>query len=206
MGRAFAERFAREGMRVVLADVEQAALDKAVAELRRQTYDVVGIRTDVCRLESVEDLAHSALSAYGRIHIVCNNAGAEGYVDEDRPIWEPRDRDWLWAFGVNFWGVVHGARTFIPIMLAQGEEAHLVNIAGSPKHAVVTLTETIVRQLAQRETRVAVSVLCPAAIRSRHRTASPAPPPQVADVVLQAIKDRQLYILTPEAEAQRLTP
>ena len=210
MGRAFAERFAREGMRVVLADVEQAALDRAVGDLRRQDYDVVGIRTDVCHLESVQDLARRALSAYGKIHVVCNNAGVEGYLDEDRPIWEAKDRDWLWAFGVNFWGVVHGARTFIPIMLAQDEEAHMVNTAstnglvrsgntdGITKHAVVALTETIHNQLAQRETNVDVSVLCPAAVRSRHRMASPTPPAQIADIVLQAIKDRQLYVLTPD--------
>src|SRR6202049_3087179 len=153
MGRAFAERFAREGMRVVLADIEQAALDRAVGDLRRQDYDVVGIRTDVCHLESVQDLARRALEAYGKIHVVCNNAGVEGY--HDGPIWEVTDRDWLWAFGVNFWGVVHGARTFMPIMLDQDEEGHMVNTAalaglvrsgsvdGVTKHAVVALTEAM---------------------------------------------------------------
>jgi NAD(P)-dependent dehydrogenase (short-subunit alcohol dehydrogenase family) len=210
MGRAFAERFAREGMRVVLADLEQAALDRAVGELRQQDYDVVGVRTDVSHLASVEDLARRALKAYGKIHVVCNNAGAKSY--RDGPIWEATDKDWLWAFGVNFWGVVHGARTFIPIMLAQDEEGHMVNTAsmtglvrsgdadGITKHAVVALTETMYGQLAQRETKLAVSVLCPGVIHTRRqlikRMASAMPPAQIADIVLQAIKDRQLYVLT----------
>src|SRR5579859_6353551 len=170
LGRALADRFAREGMRVVLADLEQATLDRAVGELRRQDYDVVGVRTDVAHLASVQDLARRALEAYGKIHVVCNNAGVE--PQHAGPIWEATDRDWLWAFGVNFWGVVHGARTFMPIMLDQNEEGHMVNTAsmaglvrsgevdGVTKHAVVALTEAMDTQLAQRETRLAVSVLC----------------------------------------------
>jgi NAD(P)-dependent dehydrogenase (short-subunit alcohol dehydrogenase family) len=210
MGRALAERFACEGMRVVLADIEHAALDRAVAELRQQDHDVMGVRTEVSHLESVQDLARRAVNAYGKIHVVCNNAGVVGH--HDTPIWEATDRDWLWAFGVNFWGVVHGARTFMPIMLAQDEEAHMVNTAsrtglvqggttdGVTKHAVVALTETIYAQLAQRKTKVAVSVLCPRPFTTRRqmvqRMATVTPPAHVADIVLQAIKDRQLYVLT----------
>jgi NAD(P)-dependent dehydrogenase (short-subunit alcohol dehydrogenase family) len=211
MGRALAQRFAREGMRVVLADAEQAALDRAVGELRIQGHEVVGVRTDVCHLDSVQDLARRALDSYGRIHVVCNNAGVESYV-VDRPIWEATDSDWLWAFAVNFWGVVHGTRTFMPIMLAQDEEAHMVNTAwtsglvrdgsmyGITKHAVVALTETISAQLAQRETKVAVSVLRSGVVSSRRqmvpRMAGASPPERVADFVLQAIKDRQFYVRT----------
>jgi NAD(P)-dependent dehydrogenase (short-subunit alcohol dehydrogenase family) len=246
MGRAFAERFAREGMRVVLADVEQAALDRAVGELRHQDYDVLGVRTDVSHLESVEELARRALAAFGKIHLVCNNAGVDGYLDG--PIWEATDRDWRWTFGVNFWGVVHGARTFMPIMLAQDEEAHMVNTAsttglvrgnnmyGITKHAVVALTETMAAQLAQRETRVAVSVLCPGVVNTRlfeaernrpaelrnptepagaaagaqlrqrmiERMATATPPAEVAEIVLQAIKDRQFYVLTDHEWDERI--
>jgi NAD(P)-dependent dehydrogenase (short-subunit alcohol dehydrogenase family) len=207
MGRAFAERFARAGMQVVLADLEQAPLDRAVGELRQQDYDVVGVRTDVSHLASVEDLARRALKAYGKVHIVCNNAGVDSY--QDGPIWQATDKDWLWAFGVNFWGVVHGARTFMPIMLAQDEEGHMVNTAsmtglvrsgkvdGITKHAVVALTETMYGQLAQRDTKVTVSVLCsPRQMVLKQRTAGTMPPAEIADVVLQAIKDRQLYVLT----------
>ena len=88
IGRALAERFARAGMRVVLADARQAALDQAVAELRLEHYDVLGVRTDVSRVASVQALARRALKAYGKIHVVCNNAGASGHRDADRPIWE----------------------------------------------------------------------------------------------------------------------
>jgi NAD(P)-dependent dehydrogenase (short-subunit alcohol dehydrogenase family) len=209
MGRAFAERFAREGMRVVLADVEQTALDRAVDELRQHDYDVAGVRTDVAELASVRHLARRVLKMYGKIHLVCNNAGVD--MRRNSPIWEASDKDWLWSFGVNFWGVVHGARTFMPIMLAQNEEAHMVNTAsvnglvqggstyGITKHAVVALTETINGQLAYRQTKVAVSVLCPGADNTRHMIhtmAAATPPARVADILVQAIKDRQFYVFT----------
>src|SRR5262249_2012143 len=86
MGRAFAERFAREGMKVVLADIEQPALDQVVAELRARQYETIGIRTDVMRFEDVDALARRTLDAFGAIHLVCNNAGVEGYLDG--AVWE----------------------------------------------------------------------------------------------------------------------
>ncbi|HLZ32043.1 MAG TPA: SDR family NAD(P)-dependent oxidoreductase [Chloroflexota bacterium] len=192
VGRALAETFARAGMRVVLADAGQAALDRVVDELRAQQYDVTGVATRVSQLASVQALAGRALEVYGKVHVVCNNAGADGHRDADRPIWEATERDWLWTFGVNFWGVVYGARTFMPILLAQDEEAHMLNVAGATRHAVVALTETMSDQLARRDTRVGVSVLSTGA-RGRG-AASATPPARVAEIVLQAIKDRQLYI------------
>jgi NAD(P)-dependent dehydrogenase (short-subunit alcohol dehydrogenase family) len=178
MGRAFAERFAREGMKVVLADIEQPALDKAVAELRAQQYDVLGVRTNVIQLSEVENLARRTLEAFGKIHFVCNNAGVEGYLDG--ALWEASDKDWDWTFGVNFWGVVNGVRTFLPIMLAQDpEEGYLVNTAsatalvrgsnmyGITKHAVRALSETLYGQLKQRGARVGISVLCPGVVNTR---------------------------------------
>jgi NAD(P)-dependent dehydrogenase (short-subunit alcohol dehydrogenase family) len=194
IGRALAEAFAREGMRVVLADARQAALDRAVAELRAQDYDVTGVGTRVSQLPSVQALARRALEAYGKIHVVCNNAGADGRMEPDRLIREATERDWLLTFGVHFWSVVYGARTFMPIMLAQDEEGHMVNISGPTRQAVVALSETISDQLARRETKVGVSVLSTGA---RNPGAASAPPPaEIAASVLQAIKDRQLYIRT----------
>jgi NAD(P)-dependent dehydrogenase (short-subunit alcohol dehydrogenase family) len=194
IGRALAEAFAREGMRVVLADARKAALEQSVAELRAQDYDVTGVSARVSQLASVQALARRSIETYGKIHVVCNNGGGDGRMDTDRPIWEATERDWLWTFGVNFWGVVYGARTFMPIMLAQDEEAHMVNISGTTRHAVVALTETMSDQLAQRETKVGVSVL---STGSRRRgAASSTPPADVAALVVQAIKDRQLYIQT----------
>jgi NAD(P)-dependent dehydrogenase (short-subunit alcohol dehydrogenase family) len=177
LGRAFAERFAREGMHVVLADVEQAALDRAVEELHDQHHDVLGVRTDVMRLETVEALARQTLDAYGQVHLVCNNAGVEGYLDG--PLWEATSLDWEWTFGVNFWGVVNGVRTFLPIMLAQDSDGYMVNTAsatgvvrgnnmyGITKHAVRALSEALYGQLKQRGARVGISVLCPGVVNTR---------------------------------------
>jgi NAD(P)-dependent dehydrogenase (short-subunit alcohol dehydrogenase family) len=238
MGRAFAERFAAEGMRVVLADVEAAALDRAVAELRSAGRDVMGVPCDVSRREAVEGLARAALEAYGAIHLAINNAGVEGYLDGT--LWEATERDWRWTMGVNFWGVVHGVQTFLPIMLASGEEGHLVNTVsmtavvratnmyGVAKHAVLAMTETIYAQLREREARVGVSALCPGMIATRlfqgsrnrppellnereppgaaqgreirermhARLQAGMPPSEVAEALVQGIREQRLYILT----------
>lgn len=174
MGRAFAERFCEEDMRVVLADVEREALDRAVHALRDLGHEVLGVRTDVTRREAVEHLARATLDAYGEVHVVCNNAGVEGYLDG--PIWEATEKDWRWTMGVNFWGVVHGVETFLPIMLAQDAEGHVVNTASMTavvrgrnmysvtKHAVLALTETVHAQLQDRGARVGISALCPGMI------------------------------------------
>jgi NAD(P)-dependent dehydrogenase (short-subunit alcohol dehydrogenase family) len=177
MGRAFAQRFAEEGMRVVLADVEREALDRAVAELRASGFEAVGVPTDVSDRAAVSRLAAAALDAFGEVHLVANNAGVEGYLDG--PIWEATAKDWRWTMGVNFWGVVHGVETFLPIMLRQGTEGHVVNTASMTavvsgrnmysvtKQAVLALTETIHSQLTEREAKVGVSALCPGIIATR---------------------------------------
>ena len=177
MGRAFAQRFAEEGMKVVLADIEAGALDTAVQELRRQEHDVIGVRTDVTKADSVRDLALEALSAFGKVHIVSNNAGVDGYLEG--PIWEATERDWAWTFGVNFWGAVNGIRAFLPILLAQGEDAHVVNTCsatsivtatnmyGISKHAVLALSEVLYGQLRQMDAHIGVTALMPGIIRTR---------------------------------------
>jgi NAD(P)-dependent dehydrogenase (short-subunit alcohol dehydrogenase family) len=177
MGRAYAERCAAEGMKVVLADIEQPALNETVRELRRQERDVIGVVTDVIKPEDVEALARRALEAYSKVHLVFNNAGVEGYLRG--PLWEATTKDWQWTFGVNFWGVVHGVRTFLPIMLAQDEEGWMVNTAstmglvfggnmyGITKHAVVALTERLYTELKQAEAKVGVSLLCPGVVNTR---------------------------------------
>ena len=188
IGRAMAERFAAEGMRVVLADVEEPALDVAVRELLEQGRDVIGVVTDVSDAAAVERLRDEALEAYGAIHLVCNNAGVT--VRSDRPptedgedirglrLWEQPLEDFSWLFGVNLWGVVHGIRTFVPVLLEQ-EEGHLVNTASefglltgehygiytATKHAVIALSETLARQLAGSS--VGVSALCPGPVETR---------------------------------------
>src|SRR5438105_2652533 len=174
IGRAMGERFGREGMKVVLADVEGPALDATVGDLKADGIDVTGVVTDVRRWESVEALRDRTLEAFGAVHVVCNNAGigagAEGKM------WEHEVNDWKWALAVNVWGVIHGINAFVPAMLAGGDEGHIVNTSSgnggvSPlpstpqyattKAAVVTLTECLYAQLQEVGAPVEASVLFP---------------------------------------------
>jgi NAD(P)-dependent dehydrogenase (short-subunit alcohol dehydrogenase family) len=176
IGLGMAERFAREGMKVVLADIEEDALNGAVADLRRKEHDVIGVHTDVSRAEAVEELKQKTLEAYGKVHLVCNNAGV---LNAAGPIWQNTLNDWQWMLGVNFWGVVHGIRSFLPVMLDQSEEGWLVNTAsiaglgtsgsiyGITKHAVVALSETLYLQLKARGAKVGVSCLCPVFVNTK---------------------------------------
>ncbi len=172
LGRAMAERFAAEGMSIVLADVEPNALAKTEAEMTAAGARVIGVRTDVSKAADVEALARRTLDAFGGVHLLANNAG----VAEGGNVWDNTVADWEWVLGVNMWGVIHGVRVFTPIMLAQGSEGHIVNTASvagliSPpgmgiycvsKHAVVTLTECLHHDLAQKTDKIKCSVLCPA--------------------------------------------
>lgn len=174
IGRAMGERFALAGMKVVLADVEQSALDEAVEELGSRGMTVTGVVTDVSDYASVEALRDATVAAHGAVHLLCNNAGigagAEG------PIWEHELNDWRWAVDVNLYGVIHGINAFVPVMVAGGEEGHVVNtssgnggvspLPGTPQYAVtkaavVTLTECLYAQLADAGSRVGASVLFP---------------------------------------------
>src|SRR5439155_2426765 len=164
-------------------------LERAVAELRDRGYDVVGVETDVAKTEAVQGLADRTLAEYGKVHILCNNAGVEGYLRG--PLWEATDKDWQWTFGVDFWSVVNGVRTFLPLMLAQGEEGHIVNTAsatglvmptnmyGIAKHAVVALSEVLYTQLKQADARVGISVLCPGMVNTRLFFGSRNRPPEL---------------------------
>jgi NAD(P)-dependent dehydrogenase (short-subunit alcohol dehydrogenase family) len=174
MGKAFALRFAVEGMAIVVADIQQDALAATVAELTAARHEVVGIVTDVADPESVQRLADAAYDRFGAVHLLCNNAGVEGYLDG--PIWAATDRDWEWTVGVNFWSVVHGIRAFVPRMLAGGEPGHVVNTCsmtavvtagnmyGITKHAVLALTEVLALDLARRAAPIGVTALCPGII------------------------------------------
>jgi len=177
IGRAMAERFAAEGMKVVLADIEEGALTRAESEMRATGATVASKRTDVSRGEDVEALAAFTIDTFGAVHVVCNNAGvAVGGVT-----WQHTVKDWQWLLGVNLWGVIHGVRTFVPIMLQQGDECHVVNTASgaglhtrpwlamycASKHAVVALSESLYHELSLTGSKVKVSVLCPAVVNTR---------------------------------------
>ena len=188
-GREFAIAGAALGMKLVLADVQQTQLDVTVAELAAKGAEVVGLRCDVSRGEDVEALARLAISKFGGVNLVFNNAG----VGLGGLIWENTVKDWEWVLGVNVWGVIHGVRIFTPLMLAQAKqdadyEGYIVNTASmagllSPqltgaynvsKHAVVTLTETLFHDLNLVTRQIGCSVLCPAfvptGISTSHRT------------------------------------
>ena len=174
VGRALGERFARAGMKVVLADLDPEPLALAVDEMRAAGHTVIGVATDVSELASVEALRDRAYDEFGAVHVLCNNAGvgagAEGKV------WDHTDNDWGWGLAVNVWGVIHGIQAFVPAMLAGGDDGHVVNtssgnggiaplistaIYATTKAAVTTLSEVLWGQLRSIDSRIGVSVLYP---------------------------------------------
>ncbi len=177
IGFGIAGYAARAGMRVVLADIEADALERAATEIRAMGTDVLAVPTDVARAESVAALAERTVAAYGGVHLLVNNAG----VVSGGPLWERTLADWEWVMGVNLWGVVHGIRSFVPLMLAQEGGGYIVNTASAAglvtapalgiytvtKHAVVAISETLSAQLAQQGGTVKVSVLCPMWVNTR---------------------------------------
>jgi NAD(P)-dependent dehydrogenase (short-subunit alcohol dehydrogenase family) len=178
IGLGLAQHLARAGMRVVLADVEEKALAEAVRGLERGGHRVLGVVTDTMRRESLERLRDRAIEAFGKVHVLCNNAGVAS-LGETRPVWEIPDGDWTWVLGVNFFGVLYGLQVFVPHMLAHGEEGHIVNTAslaglmpgagayGVSKHGVLALSEGLHRNLRERDARIGASVLCPGFVNTR---------------------------------------
>jgi NAD(P)-dependent dehydrogenase (short-subunit alcohol dehydrogenase family) len=172
LGRAMALRFAREGMKIVLADIEKEALSKAEKEFKESGYPVLAVRTDVSNGGEVDALADKTFKTFGGAHILCNNAG----VAPGGTVWEQSEKDWEWTLDVNVWGVIHGIRAFVPRMLEQNVEGHVVNTASVAgllslpgmamycvsKHAVVTLTECLHHDLIEFGAKIRASVLCPA--------------------------------------------
>ncbi len=172
IGLELARRAAAEGMNLVLADIEAAKLDAAAATLNLPAERLLLQKTDVSREDEVAALATAAFARFGGVHLLCNNAG----VGLTRVTWEHSTADWEWVLGVNLWSVIHGIHHFLPKMLEQGDEGHIVNTASvagllsTPgmaaynvsKHGVVTLSETLYGELAAAQAKVGVSVLCPA--------------------------------------------
>jgi len=177
IGRALAGKSAQEGMKVVLADVEERTLKQAEEELQASGAQVLAVRTDVSQADEVEALAKITFETYGAVHLLFNNAG----VGAGTTVWESSLADWQWVLGVNLWGVIHGMHFFVPRMLAQESEGHIVNTASSAglvassglgmykvsKHGVVTLSETLALELAARGARLKASVLCPEWVNTR---------------------------------------
>jgi len=235
IGRALAQRFADARMRVVLADIEKDALDRAVRELEERQHRVIGVVTDTMRKESINALAERAIAEFGKVHVLCNNAGIAALRGGIKPVWEVSDADWQWTMGVNYWGVLYGLQAFVPHMIGHGESGHIVNTAslaglmpgggpyGVSKHGVLALTETLHRDLQDRNAHIGASVLCPgfvntnifnaernrpaALTRAGEATASEfteagramlamgKQPAEVADIVFRSIEEDRFYIL-----------
>jgi NAD(P)-dependent dehydrogenase (short-subunit alcohol dehydrogenase family) len=235
MGRAFAERFAAEGMKVVLADIEEALLKEAVEQIRATGAEAIGVRADVRFEEQVQALADRTMAQFGAVHVVCNNAGVEtGAQFADIPV-----SAWKWVLDVNLWGAIYGCRIFLPLIRQSGGEGHIVNTGslasfGAPplshpytasKHALLGLSESLELELRRNGEKIGVSLIGAGFVRTnmtdseRNRpddvpdtrqagergemyksmsalNADGLDPADVAEMVVEAIHQRRLYILT----------
>ena len=172
IGFGLAERFAQEKMNVVLADIEQDALDAAVAKISELGVEAVGIAVDVMDKNSVQSLAKQSIDAFGNIHILCNNAGVAPPAT-DEAIWEHDQNGWDWVMGVNFYGVLYGLQSFVPHMVKHKEEGHVLNTVslagilglegsyGVSKFATLALSEGLFQSLKKINSKIGASALCP---------------------------------------------
>ena len=177
IGLAMARDFAGRGMKLVLADIDRDALAAVADAFRADGVDAIDVVVDVRAEAQVQALADAAYARHGAVHVVCNNAGVAAPLMRSMA-WEASIDDWRWMMDVNFMGVLHGVRAFVPRMLAGGEDGHVVNTAslaglmtaGNPyhvsKHAVTCLTEGLYKDLEGLGARVSASVLCPGIIRT----------------------------------------
>lgn len=176
IGFGIAERCAQEGMQVVLAGVNEDNLKKAEEKLKPTGAALFTVRADVSKREDMEALAQKTFEKFGAVHLLVNNAG----IGVGTSSWESTWEDWEWVVNVNLWGVLNGVKIFTPLMIAQDTEAHIVNVASvagllsnhpsAPyqvtKHAVVGLSESLYHSLAERNSKVKVSVLCPGWVKT----------------------------------------
>ncbi|MFX1324388.1 MAG: SDR family NAD(P)-dependent oxidoreductase [Promethearchaeota archaeon] len=176
IGYGIAEKFVKEGIKVVLGDIEENALNQAVEKLREMDGNVLPVIVDVSKIEDIEKLAQKTIETFGEIHILCNNAGVGFASSSSTTIWENSLAEWKWIFGVNVWGVIHGIHVFVPIMLNQGNECYIINTCStsgliSPppwasiysvtKHAIIAITESLRTELQHFSKRIKVLALCP---------------------------------------------
>jgi NAD(P)-dependent dehydrogenase (short-subunit alcohol dehydrogenase family) len=193
IGLGMTEAFASRGMKVAMADVEAEALEREAERLTRANFEVAPFVVDVSSFEAVDALAAAAEARFGKLHVVCNNAGVSG-GGGPRPLWMQSQKDWDWVMGVNFWGVVNGVRAFVPRIVAHGEEGHVVNTAsilglttgagsiyGVSKHAVARLTEGLYHDLENAGANVGVTLLCPGMIATNIITSARNRPDALTD-------------------------
>ena len=243
IGLALTEKCIAEGMHVVMADIEQAALEAAAEKLRSGgSNSILAVKTDVSIASEIEKLKDQTIQEFGAVHLLFNNAGVGGGGNT----WMSTKKDWDWVLGVNLWSVIYGLQTFVPQMISQDTECHVVNTASVAgllggttngcysvsKHGVVALTESFYADLQTEGAKVGTSVLCPGFVNTRifesgrnrpadltDDIAPPAmtpeqearvemfkkileqgmQPAEIADIVFEAIRNDQLYILSHEA-------
>ena len=227
IGRAMALALARDGARVVVADVDERGMDDVVRQIGARGGQAVAVRTDVSDRAQVQALAARAFEVFGGVHVLCNNAGVVTHGGLEAAT----HRDWQWVLGVNLWGVIHGIEAFVPRMIAQKAPGHIVNTASmagliatrglgvynTSKYAVVGLSETLAKDL--KPHRIGVSVLCPMGVETQIRAAGrnrpeslkneqemaaepveligrTLAPETVAEMVMAAIREDRLYVIT----------
>jgi NAD(P)-dependent dehydrogenase (short-subunit alcohol dehydrogenase family) len=215
IGRALCLAFARAGARVVVADLDEAGMTETAAGVAKAGSRALAVRTDVSRLGDVRALADRAWEEFGAVHVLCNNAGIALWGGLDTAT----HQDWEWAIGVNLWGVIHGVEVFVPRMIAQQSEGHIVNTASmagliaseglgvynTTKYAVVGLSETLQKDLRRHD--IGVSVLCPMGVTTAIRQSARSRPAALRNTGAPETGDEVELIgryLTPEHVADRV--
>jgi len=227
IGWVLAEHCVKEGMKVVLAEVEETPLKETEKALKSKGADVLAVKTDVSKYQDIEALAQKTLDKFGGVHLLFNNAGVQAGSSIGKPLWENTLADCEWVTGVNIWGVIYGINVFMPIMLKQNTECHIVNtssmaglitepelvIYAVTKAGVIKFSEGLYLQLKRRNAPVGVSVLCPAFVSSdlgnaeRNRPEELQNPPEAQHQreqpsLLKNIEKSNLTVLTPEQCAE----
>jgi NAD(P)-dependent dehydrogenase (short-subunit alcohol dehydrogenase family) len=232
IGFAIAARLGREGMKVVLADIDAAVLAGAERELTQRGVAAVAVPVDVSRADEVDRLADATAATFGMPDLVCLNAGVNA---AHVPVWDIAIEDWDWILGPNVWGVIHGIRVFVPRMIERGSEGHIAITSSNgalrmrpssgpypfTKHVVLSLAESLHHDLAAANARLAVSVLLPGPIRTseamarrgqpRHARSDAEqdaerrlmPPDEVAEILLEGIRERRFYVFTHPERSMR---
>ena len=224
IGRSMCEKFASLGMRIVMADVEGDRLRQSAKRIEATGVEVLAVTVDVSRADELSRLAADTLERFGKVHVLCNNAG----VFAGGLTWDAVGSDWEWVLGVNLYGVLHGIRAFVPIMLEQNEPGHVVNtcsmagLINTPlsgaynvsKHAALSLTETLYHELRMKQSPVGCSALCPELIRTGIANSDRNRPPHLKrpedadtpemELVEQAIRSSIETGLDPSVMAERV--
>ena len=215
IGFELAKVFAEQGMNVVLADIEQGKLDAAVESVESIGAHAIGVLTDVGSGESVAALCQATIDRFGSVQVLCNNAG----VYTGGHIWEQTEDDYEWLIRVNQWGIIHGLRNFVPQMIAQGDECHIVNTSSMAsmctlpfagiyhmtKHAALALSECLFHELAMVAPQVNVSCLCPELVDTGIATSARNRPANLAEENITDMQTMSMTAIT-DATAESLAP